>query len=59
MTQKFKDPIVRIYSYNNKCRCGRSLTGYCIGWHALTEEEYKDKLKEQKWYKAGELKEKK
>jgi len=24
-----------------KCECGRSPTGNCIGWHNLTEEEYK------------------
>ena len=24
----------------NKCGCGRSPTGKCIGWHALSEEEY-------------------
>jgi len=23
-----------------KCRCGRSPTGNCMGWHALSEEEY-------------------
>jgi hypothetical protein len=23
------------------CGCGRSPTGKCIGWHALTEEDYK------------------
>ena len=23
-----------------KCGCGRSPTGYCIGWHGLTEEMY-------------------
>ena len=23
-----------------KCGCGRSPTGNCMGWHALTEEEY-------------------
>jgi len=22
------------------CGCGRSPTGKCIGWHALTEEEF-------------------
>ncbi|MFQ3360926.1 MAG: hypothetical protein ACKVLI_05230 [Alphaproteobacteria bacterium] len=22
----------------NKCGCGRSPTGKCIGWHALSEE---------------------
>lgn len=25
------------------CGCGRSPTGNCIGWHALTESEYHDK----------------
>ena len=29
-----------------KCGCGRSPTGYCIGWHGLTEEEWKAKLVE-------------
>lgn len=28
------------------CGCGRSPTGKCVGWHALTEEEYKVKLTE-------------
>tara|TARA_Y100001958_G_C21138495_1_gene477833 strand:- start:646 stop:780 length:135 start_codon:yes stop_codon:yes gene_type:complete len=28
------------------CGCGRSPTGQCIGWHALSEEEYHQKLKE-------------
>jgi hypothetical protein len=23
-----------------KCGCGRSPTGVCMGWHALSEEEY-------------------
>ena len=26
-----------------KCGCGRSPTGDCMGWHALTEEEYEKK----------------
>ena len=26
-----------------KCGCGRSPSGYCVGWHALSEEEYKNK----------------
>jgi len=26
-----------------KCGCGRSPTGICIGWHGLSEEEYKKK----------------
>jgi hypothetical protein len=28
------------------CGCGRSPTGQCIGWHSLTEEQYKKKLEE-------------
>ena len=30
------------------CGCGRSPTGKCIGWHGLTEEEFKEKLQEYK-----------
>ena len=26
---------------HNKCGCGRSPTGFCIGWHALSEDAYK------------------
>jgi hypothetical protein len=26
-----------------KCGCSRSPTGNCIGWHGLSEEEYKKK----------------
>ncbi|MGB0784979.1 MAG: hypothetical protein ACPGRH_02345 [Alphaproteobacteria bacterium] len=25
------------------CRCGRSPTGNCVGWHNLSEEEYENK----------------
>lgn len=28
------------------CGCGRSPTGDCIGWHGLSEEQYKEKLNE-------------
>jgi hypothetical protein len=28
------------------CGCGRSPTGKCIGWHALTEEAYQARLAE-------------
>jgi hypothetical protein len=28
-----------------QCGCGRSPTGRCCGWHALTKDEYKEKLK--------------
>ena len=27
------------------CGCGRSPTGKCIGWHALSEEDFQKKLK--------------
>lgn len=29
-----------------KCGCGRSPTGKCCGWHALTEDAYRVKLSE-------------
>ena len=29
----------------NKCGCGRSPTGKCIGWHALSEEIFAIKSK--------------
>jgi hypothetical protein len=46
------------------CGCGRSPTGKCVGWHALTEDEYHimkdeyDLLKyreeaEQLWFDGG------
>ena len=28
------------------CGCVRSPNGKCLGWHDLSEEEYKEKLKE-------------
>lgn len=28
------------------CGCGRSPTGNCIGWHALSEEQYQSKRTE-------------
>jgi|TARA_B110000037_G_C16672898_1_gene323433 hypothetical protein len=31
-----------------KCGCGKSPTGYCIGWHGLNPEEYQLKLAEYK-----------
>ena len=31
-----------------QCGCGRSPTGRCCGWHALTEEAYQAKLAESK-----------
>ena len=29
-----------------KCSCGRSPTGLCVGWHALTKEDYEKKKKQ-------------
>lgn len=29
-----------------KCGCGRSPTGKCIGWHGLSEDDYKKRLEE-------------
>ena len=28
------------------CGCGRSPTGVCCGWHALTEDAYQERLAE-------------
>ena len=36
-----------------KCGCGRSPTGKCIGWHGLTEAQYKVKLEEHKREQQG------
>ena len=33
----------------NKCGCGRSPTGKCIGWHTLNAEDY---LKRKEAYEA-------
>ena len=34
------------------CGCGRSPTGNCIGWHKLTEEEYKKSFEHYKTNKG-------
>ena len=34
------------------CGCGRSPTGKCVGWHKLTEVEYKQQLQEYAAKKA-------
>jgi hypothetical protein len=31
-----------------RCGCGRSPTGKCMGWHALSEQAYQKKLSEWK-----------
>ena len=50
--QEFADNFDRIFGKNKMentneetkktetCGCGRSPTGDCVGWHALTEEQY-------------------
>lgn len=35
------------------CGCGRSPDGKCIGWHGLSEDDYRQKLAE---YEDAELK---
>jgi CDGSH-type Zn-finger protein len=38
-----------------KCGCGRSTTGFCTGWHSLTNEQYLAKLNEQKLNETKQL----
>ena len=35
---------VRVQEKIGSCGCGRSPTGDCCGWHALTEDQYREKL---------------
>ena len=37
----------------NECGCGRSPTGFCMGWHSLSEADYKIKLDEYENKKKG------
>jgi len=39
-----------------QCGCGRSPTGKCIGWHALSEDEFREKLAQ---YEDKQVKERK
>jgi hypothetical protein len=46
-----KNMQVRVKEDTDKvgqCGCGRSPTGKCIGWHGLSEQEFKEKLQEYK-----------
>lgn len=47
-----------------RCGCGRSPTGRCCGWHALTEDQYRAKKDEydlaqyrsqaeEEWFSSG------
>lgn len=42
MTPQYKDNGEDV----GTCGCGRSPTGKCIGWHGLSEDEYKQRLAE-------------
>lgn len=49
---KFSNNWDSIFNSNKKtktgtCGCGRSPTGDCIGWHALSEEQYQEELRKQ------------
>jgi len=48
-TERYRENYDRIFKKTKKkkgtCGCGRSPTGLCIGWHSLTEEQYKEKKK--------------
>jgi hypothetical protein len=37
---------VRVSEKIGSCGCGRSPTGDCCGWHALTEEQYQQRKDE-------------
>jgi hypothetical protein len=43
-------------SEKKKCGCGRSPTGNCVGWHSLSEEEYKEKEAEYEAKQADKKK---
>ena len=36
------------------CGCGRSPTGFCIGWHGLSEEEFQKRLAEHQADQAAQ-----
>ena len=44
---------IKAMSEAPKCGCGRSPTGNCIGWHALSDEEYQEKKTEYEAKKAN------
>jgi hypothetical protein len=35
---------VKVQEKIGSCGCGRSPTGDCCGWHALSEDQYREKL---------------
>jgi hypothetical protein len=40
--------MTNVKNENGTCKCGRSPTGDCIGWHTLTPEEYESKTDAEK-----------
>jgi len=55
MVESFRQRDERIAKEKKKkgsCGCGRSPTGLCIGWHSLTEDQYKEKKIE--WEKMND-----
>jgi hypothetical protein len=62
--EEFANSFERIFGKKNKmspsveqmkkgtCGCGRSPTGDCCGWHALSEDQYQER-KEQ--YETGKV----
>jgi hypothetical protein len=43
----FRKDIMKVETNESeigKCGCGRSPTGKCIGWHALTEDAFNEAL---------------
>ena len=36
------------------CGCGRSPTGFCIGWHGLSEDEFQKRLAEHQANQAAQ-----
>ena len=55
MVESFRQRDERIAKEKKKkgsCGCGRSPTGLCIGWHSLTEDQYKEK--KIKWEKMND-----
>ena len=40
--------MANVRNENGSCKCGRSPTGDCIGWHSLTPAEYEAKTEAEK-----------
>lgn len=40
--------MANVRNENGTCKCGRSPTGNCIGWHSLTPAEYEAKTEAEK-----------